>query len=146
MNMSFRILEAAKTTLFQFNETLTQTIRNAHKKTAGSTRNRKSKTWAKHRGIKKGDGSWVSSGSILAMQFAKTRFHPGLNVGFAKNGTLWAMEHGRVVISCEKIDPNWDHTWVQRNYAGREDQTIYKRTFNVIPIEQHNRFKLIDEV
>lgn len=67
-------------------------------------------------------------------------------VGFGKNGNLFALEHGRVVVSCEKIDPKWEHPWIQRNYAGREGQTIFKKTFNIIPIPQHNRFKMIDEV
>lgn len=56
------------------------------------------------------------------------------------------MEPGKVVVTCEKIDPNWEHTWVQRFYAGRESQTIYKKFFNVIPLPQHNRFKLIDTI
>ncbi|XP_063702138.1 large ribosomal subunit protein bL27m [Culicoides brevitarsis] len=144
--MSFRILEAVKSKLLQTNDTVLQTIRNASKKTAGSTRNRKSKTKGKHRGIKVWDGEYVSQGSILAMQFMQMRFHPGLNVGIGKNGNLFALEHGRVVMSCEKIDPNWDHTFIKHNYAGREGQTIYKKVFNIIPLPQHNRFKLVDEV
>lgn len=82
---------------------------------------------------------------MLATQLT-TRFHPGLNVGLGRNGTLFAMEAGKVVVTCEKFDPFWEHTWVQRIYSGREDQTIYKKYFNVIPEPQHNRFKLIDEV
>lgn len=67
-------------------------------------------------------------------------------VGMGKNGTLFALEPGRVVVTCEEIDPNWNHTWIQRIYAGREDQTIYKKHFNVLPLTQHNRFKLINEI
>lgn len=63
-----------------------------------------------------------------------------------KNGTLFALIPGRVAVTCEEFNPNWDHTWNQRIYAGREDQTIRKKYFNVLPIEQHNRFKLIDEI
>lgn len=63
-----------------------------------------------------------------------------------KNGTLFALQEGRVVVTSDQFQPNWEHTWVQRIYAGREDQTIFKKYFNVIPIEQHNRFKLIDEI
>lgn len=71
---------------------------------------------------------------------------PSFQVGFGKNGTLFAMVPGKVVVTCEKIDPNWEHTWVQRFYAGRESQTIYKKFFNVLPLPQHNRFKLIDAI
>lgn len=67
-------------------------------------------------------------------------------VGFGKNGTLFAMEHGKVVVTCEQTDMNWDHTWIQRHFAGRENQTIYKKYFNVIPFPQHNRFKLLDQI
>lgn len=93
------------------------------------------------------------------------QFHPGLNVckkvitfkrsndnsnefqvGMGKNGTLFALKEGRVVVTADQFNPNWDHTWVQRIYAGREDQTIFKKYFNVIPFEQHNRFKLIDQI
>jgi len=69
-----------------------------------------------------------------------------LQVGFGRNGTLFAMEHGKVYVTCEPIDPNWDHSWIQRNYAGRQDQTIYKKFFNVIPENQHQRFKLVEEI
>lgn len=67
-------------------------------------------------------------------------------VGFGKDGTLFALEAGRVIVTCEKINPFWEHTWIQRIYAGREGDNIHKKHFNVIPLEQHNRFKLLDEV
>lgn len=56
------------------------------------------------------------------------------------------MEPGQVAVTCEAIQPNWDHTWIQRIYAGREDQTIHKKYFNVLPLQQHNRFKLVDVI
>ncbi|KAH8403031.1 hypothetical protein KR222_003451 [Zaprionus bogoriensis] len=124
---------------------LITTIRNASKKTGGSTRNKKGHPRPKHRGWRVQDGHSVSEGTILATQ-RSTRFHPGLNVGFGRNGTLFALEHGRVIVSCEPLDPNWEHGWVQNNYAGRQDQTIYKKFFNVIPEKQHQRFRLVEEV
>ncbi|CAH2063522.1 unnamed protein product, partial [Iphiclides podalirius] len=120
-------------------------IRYASKKTGGSTRNTNCKVRPKHRGWKVQDGHFVQAGHILATQL-KTRFHPGLNVGLGRNGTLFAMEAGKVVVTCEKFDPHWEHNWVQRNYAGRENQNILKKYFNVIPEPQHQRFKLIDEI
>ncbi|KAK2582750.1 hypothetical protein KPH14_005017 [Odynerus spinipes] len=118
-------------------------IRYASKKSTGSTRNKPIRTRPKHRGWRVQDGWFVQAGTILATQL-KPRFHPGLNVGFGRNATLFAIEAGRVMVTCEKINPNWDHTWVIRHYAGREGQTIYKKHFNVIPIPQHDRFKLIN--
>lgn len=56
------------------------------------------------------------------------------------------MEAGRVVITCEKINPDYSHFWVRKNYSGREGQLIYKKHFNVIPDKQHDRFVLKDLV
>ncbi|CAG9134628.1 hypothetical protein JYU34_009213 [Plutella xylostella] len=122
-----------------------ETVRHASKKTGGSTSNTNCKTKPKHRGWKVQDGHHVKSSHILATQLT-TRFHPGLNVGLGRNGTLFAIEAGKVVVTCEKFEPNWEHSWVQRNYAGRHQQTIYKKYYNVIPEPQHSRFKLVDEV
>lgn len=69
-----------------------------------------------------------------------------LQVGFGRNGTLFAIIPGKVVITCEEPNLNWDHTWVQRNYTGRMDQKFYKKYFNVIPTPQHQNFKLIDQI
>ncbi|XP_046397150.1 50S ribosomal protein L27 [Ischnura elegans] len=120
-------------------------VRFASKKTSGSTRYQKTKGKPKHRGWRVQDGATVTAGTILATQ-NRLRFHPGLNVGLGRNGTLFAMEPGEVLITCEKFDPKWDHTWVQRLYAGREHETIYKKYFNVVPEKQHNRFKLVDRI
>lgn len=67
-------------------------------------------------------------------------------MGFGRNATLYALEPGKVVITCEKFDPNWAHFWVKHYYGGREQQTIFKKYFNIIPEPQHQRFKLIDEI
>lgn len=125
---------------------------------------------AKHRGIKRHDGTYVYAGTILATQ-RKMRFHPGLNVrnflknlnlrkkeilfnlnvflfkvGMGRNGTLFAMNPGKVVITSEAIDPNFSNPWVKKNYEGREGQIIYKKHFNIIPFKQHDRFILKDAV
>ncbi|XP_049865427.1 50S ribosomal protein L27 [Pectinophora gossypiella] len=120
-------------------------VRYASKKTGGSTKNTNCKTKPKHRGWKVQDGHNVQAGKMLATQNS-TRFHPGLNVGFGRNGTLFAMEAGKVVVTCEKFDPYYGHPWVQRFYGGREGQIIYKKYYNVIPEPQHQRFKLIEEI
>lgn len=54
-------------------------VRNASKKTGGSTRNTGKKVRPKHRGWKKNDGHDVTAGTILVLQ-RTLRFHPGLNV------------------------------------------------------------------
>ncbi|XP_012231675.1 large ribosomal subunit protein bL27m [Linepithema humile] len=118
-------------------------VRYASKKGGTSTRNKKGHPRPKHRGWKIQDGKYAQAGMILVTQ-RTLRFHPGLNVGFGKDGTLFALEAGKVLVTCEKIDPNWDHSWVKNAYGGRENQVIYKKYFNVLPDPQHNRFKLIN--
>lgn len=56
------------------------------------------------------------------------------------------MEPGKVMVTCEKVNLNWNHSWVKGNYSGREDTVIYKKHFNVIPEPQHTCFTLIDRV
>ncbi|XP_008558067.1 50S ribosomal protein L27 [Microplitis demolitor] len=122
------------------------TVRNAAKKVGTTTQNRGgNKTRPRHRGWKRQDGDIVTAGTLLATQLTP-RWHPGLNVGFGKNGTLFAIVPGKVVVTCEKCNLNWDHTWVQRHYSDRKGEVIYKKHFNVIPEKQHDRFKLIDAI
>ncbi|XP_011264121.1 39S ribosomal protein L27, mitochondrial [Camponotus floridanus] len=120
-------------------------VRYASKKASSSTSNKPGHARPKHRGWRVQDGTYVQAGTILATQLT-TRFHPGLNVGFGRNGTLFALEAGKVMVTCEKINPCWKHPWIKRNYAGREGQVIYKKHFNVIPKSQHNQFQLIDRI
>ena len=110
-----------------------------------SSRNRWNHGRPKHRGWKVKDGGFAVAGKILVLQ-RTLRFHPGLNVGFGRNGTLFALEAGRVMVTCEKVDLNLEHPWVVKNYEGRTGQTFYKKYYNVIPEPQHNRFKLIDKI
>jgi large subunit ribosomal protein L27 len=67
-------------------------------------------------------------------------------VGFGKNATLFALESGKVIVTCEEVDANWDHTWLQRLLSHRQGQTFYKKYFNILPMQQHQRFKLLDEI
>lgn len=67
--------------------------------------------------------------------------------GFGKNGNIFAIKPGKVVMSSEQAKPNWDHTWIQRLMPRRPDNVpIYKKYINVIPEQQHNRFKLVETV
>ncbi|KAK9507245.1 hypothetical protein O3M35_007149 [Rhynocoris fuscipes] len=116
-------------------------IRFASKKAGGSTRNKGGRRRPKHRAIHYQDGEFVQKGTMLITQ-NKLRCHPGLNVGFGRNGTLFAMETGKVMVTCEKIDPNLNHTWISRTYSGRNLENVYKKYFHVIPEPQHCRFKL----
>ncbi|SBT81892.1 50S ribosomal protein L27 [secondary endosymbiont of Trabutina mannipara] len=66
----------------------------AHKKAGGSTRNgRDSKS--KRLGVKHFDGEIINAGSIIIRQRG-THFHPGKNVGYGKDYTLFALISGTV--------------------------------------------------
>lgn len=66
----------------------------AHKKGVGSSRNgRDSKP--KMLGVKRFDGQYVRSGTILVRQRG-TRFNPGTNVGLGRDFTLFATIDGTV--------------------------------------------------
>ncbi|XP_065162348.1 large ribosomal subunit protein bL27 [Atheta coriaria] len=138
------LLKTASTLLQDTSTCLGIIARNASKKAGGSTRNTSPKTKAKHRGLKRNEGHTVTEGTILVLQ-RQLRFHPGLNVGFGRNGTLFALVPGRVMITCEKVDLNWDHTWVQGNYKNRGTE-FFKKYLNVLPEKQHQNFKLIDQI
>jgi large subunit ribosomal protein L27 len=66
----------------------------AHKKGQGSTRNGRD-SHSQRLGVKVGSGEWVHAGSILIRQRG-TKWHPGKNVGRAKDDSLFALSDGMV--------------------------------------------------
>lgn len=66
----------------------------AHKKGQGSSRNGRD-SQPKMLGVKRGDGQFVTGGSILVRQRG-TRFYPGKNVGIGRDHTLFAKIDGIV--------------------------------------------------
>ena len=66
----------------------------ASKKGVGSTRNGRDSI-AKRLGAKRGDGQFVTGGSILFRQRG-TKIYPGANVGRGKDDTLFAKVDGIV--------------------------------------------------
>ncbi len=66
----------------------------AHKKGGGSTRNGRDSN-AQRLGVKRFDGEWVHSGTIIIRQRG-SRVRPGLNVRLAKDDTLFALVDGFV--------------------------------------------------
>ncbi len=74
----------------------------AHKKGGGSSRNGRDSN-AQRLGVKRYDGEWVHSGTIIVRQRG-TRLHPGLNVGLAKDDTLFALIDGHVKFEWYRQD------------------------------------------
>ena len=66
----------------------------AHKKAGGSSRNGRDSN-PKYRGVKVYAGTKVTAGSIIVRQVG-TQFHPGDNVGLAKDYSLFALKDGVV--------------------------------------------------
>ena len=66
----------------------------AHKKGGGSSRNGRDSN-AQRLGVKRYDGEWVHSGTIILRQRG-SRIRPGLNVQIAKDDTLYALVDGFV--------------------------------------------------
>ena len=69
----------------------------AHKKAGGSTRNGRDSE-SKRLGVKKYGGELVKTGNIIIRQRG-TKVHPGENVGFGKDHTLFATSAGHVKFS-----------------------------------------------
>ncbi|WP_430469386.1 50S ribosomal protein L27 [Thalassospira lucentensis] len=68
----------------------------AHKKAGGSSRNGRDSE-GRRLGVKKFGGQAVVAGNILVRQRG-TKFHPGDNVGLAKDHTLFATVNGSVLF------------------------------------------------
>ncbi|MEW5720764.1 MAG: 50S ribosomal protein L27 [Chloroflexota bacterium] len=66
----------------------------AHKKGGGSSRNGRDSN-AQRLGVKRYDGEFVRSGTIILRQRG-TRVRPGLNVGLAKDDTIYSLIDGAV--------------------------------------------------
>ncbi|KZS10845.1 39S ribosomal protein L27, mitochondrial [Daphnia magna] len=122
-------------------------VRWASKKAGGSSRNRKGHAPGKRRGIKAQDGTRVTQSSILLRQL-NIRCHPGLNVGIGKDGSLYALQPGKVLITCEKFQPNFDKYWTDRVYRSRKENmaNVYKKYFHVIPDPLEPKFRLVETV
>lgn len=73
----------------------------AHKMGAGSTKNTRD-SQSKRLGIKKVGNQNVKSGNIIIRQRG-TKLKPGINVGFGKDHTLFALIDGRVNFSSYSV-------------------------------------------
>src|SRR5688500_3674725 len=66
----------------------------AHKKAGSSSKNGRDSA-GQRLGVKRGDGQYVLSGTIIVRQRGST-FHPGENVGMGRDYTLFATADGKV--------------------------------------------------
>jgi large subunit ribosomal protein L27 len=74
----------------------------AHKKGAGSTKNGRDSN-PNRLGVKKFGGERVKAGNILIRQRGM-KLKPGLNVGYGKDFTLFALKDGTVKFDSKRIN------------------------------------------
>lgn len=119
-------------------------------KTGGSTRNKCGHPTGKKQGIKVYDGQRVSKNSLLTAQL-RPHILPGWNVRFGSIASLRATCHGRVMLTTEKCDP----IYASAGSGSRKDsafpdhlkgRSIFRMHLHVIPDEQHQYFKLVEQV
>ncbi|KAL3876049.1 hypothetical protein ACJMK2_033934 [Sinanodonta woodiana] len=117
-------------------------IRFASKKVSGTSRNKRSRTRGKARGLKVRHNEFVHSGQTLVTQLG-LRYYPGENVGIKDDNTLYALRDGKMLFSAEKLTPYPDSPLYERVKKG---VVIYKRFMHIYPIPLHGKFRLVKEV
>ena len=55
---------------------------------------------------------------------------------------------GRVMLTTEVVEPNFDHQLVNRAlpYGIKPEQKVFRHYMHIIPDRQHQVFKLVDQV
>lgn len=87
-------------------------------------------------------GSWCT---FVYFNFDAITFQ----VGIGRDRTLYAKYHGRVMVTTEKVDPDWDNKIVKRFRSliqADEGAPIYKTYFHILTEPQKNNFKLVDQI
>ena len=62
---------------------------------------------------------------------------------------LFALEHGTVIVTTEKCNPDWENQFIERFYGEYKDNPevpIYKTYFHIVPDPMPQNFKLVDEI
>ncbi|XP_054719532.1 50S ribosomal protein L27-like [Uloborus diversus] len=110
-----------------------------------SGKSQERKTRRKPPGVKRLDGDYVKKEETLVEQF-HLHFLPGLNVRVGYKHNLKSMVYGRVMMTCEKVNPNLENPIAAKNFTNIAAPVLYRRYFHVIPFTQGKKFKLIDLV
>lgn len=116
-------------------------VRNASKKSGGSTKNKIGRAKRKDRGIKVQDGAFVHKGDILVKQYG-LKFYPGEYVYMDERWSLRAAHDGIVVLTTEQLNPYPDSPLYQHLKNGF---VMNKHFFSVIPTPLHGKFRLVSE-
>jgi len=116
-----------------------------------STRNRCKNTPGKRRGIKVYDGQRVPMGTLLIKQL-RLQVLPGWNAHMKSTCDIIAACHGRVMLTTEKVEPRLEAYKKLPARLGEvmpehlHQENIYRVHVHVVPDEQHQTFRLVDQV
>ncbi|OWF47982.1 39S ribosomal protein L27, mitochondrial [Mizuhopecten yessoensis] len=100
------------------------------------------RTRKRNRGIRVQDGAFVHEGQVLVKQTG-LRFYPGENVDISQNYTISAKCDGKVIVSCERLNPKPDSPLFAPVQKG---VVIHKKFFNIYPVPLHGKFRLVDQL
>ncbi|TRY68518.1 hypothetical protein TCAL_03266 [Tigriopus californicus] len=110
-----------------------------------NTRNKCGHPKGKKRGVKVFDGQRVPIGSLLISQ-RRMDILPGWNVNNTGK-SLYASCNGRVMITTEVCDPKVAETLSEDPFAmDVPGENIYKMHMHIVPDQQHQYFKLTEQV
>lgn len=116
-------------------------------------------------GIYRKDGERVRKNDLLVVQ-RKLNYHPGANVRFlirftsTTDNDILQVYHlfdrgqhllksdcdGKVMITREPVEPDMSNEFVEREYARRPTEGLFKFHFNIVPTPMSQTFKLVDQV
>lgn len=71
-----------------------------------------------------------------------------VQVGIGQDGSLYALEPGKVIITTEKFTPNFNKYFTERAYREKRENMghVYKKYFHVIPEPLEPNFQLVDQI
>jgi len=101
----------------------------------------------KNRNLRVYDGQRVHENKMLLAQFWPKVF-PGWNVKYGSSYNLHAAVDGRVIVTTERMAPNWSQKQVQAVFKEhhKQETSLFKHFVHVIPDKQHQYFKLVEEI
>eukprot|EP00794_Sanderia_malayensis_P009101 gene9101-10073_t len=120
----------------------------ASKKSGGTARKQGKNRKGKRRGIKANEGCHVKSGAILMKQLG-FKFHPGKNVGFARDHSLYALCEGYVKITSELLQPEpFRLAWRKTDYVERKFINVVEKSKSrrLLCVNKHDNINKIEDI
>ncbi|KAI1287651.1 39S ribosomal protein L27, mitochondrial [Halotydeus destructor] len=90
-------------------------------------------------------GTYVKERQVICTQRG-LRYHPGWNVAIdPRDNALYSIREGTLVVTTEKLKPNYDHDLVEKYYSDLKGP-MFKRFIHIVPKKEEITFKLVDLV